>query len=669
MVPVVSGRRHNRRPWLRWVAVVALVVALAAPRPTTAIELRADTVRPLAGADVVDLPDPDAALTPAAAAAAFAAGRGVSLQGPVVNVPNPLQRHWLSLEIANAGESAATWHLATRIPFRPDVAVFLVRANGSVEPLLESGLDTPWAARPVATRLLVSRGFRLAGNEHARLLIRHRSAGPGALPMSLQASARLVATAASDAAGTGMFYGLSIAALAGLSLFGLAVHNRLTLAYAGLFCLSLLLVAAIEGTAFQRLWPGWPRWNAIAAMPLGLLVCAFGLAVAAGLRDQWPGWRIGCHALAMLCLAALALVPLLPLDVLVHGVEAALMLCLLAHAIGHSASLRQVDGLGCLFVAAAIAASAIAAWAIGTLAMVSLPDWASDHPQRMIFIILVAVTVVAVPTASFRLRRAHEAALEREVEAARRDAALNSRLLETEKAYSRARDLAAMRRRELASVSHDIRQPLASLRMTLAGLASQQDPTSRKRLADAFDYLERLVRGHELDPAADDDHAVPTDKPADGEVDPYPVSLLVETLEQMFREEAEAKGLAFSCRSIDATLSVPILPLMRLLSNLVSNAVKHAAAGGVAIEAMESPQAVTLTITDTGPGMTIEDLATLRQPGRKGDASMGSGLGLAIVDEVAAATGVDIRFETPPRGGTCVRITMPTRPQPRSSAA
>ncbi|MGE0423673.1 MAG: ATP-binding protein [Reyranellaceae bacterium] len=665
----MSGRRHNRRPWLGWAVVVALIVALAAPRPTTAIELRADTVRTLTGADIVDLPDPDPTLTPAAAAAAFAAGRGASLQGPVVNVPNPLQRHWLSLEIANADESAATWHLATRIPFRPDVAVFLVRANGSVEPLLESGLDTPWAARPVATRLLVSRSFRLAGNEHARLLIRHQSAGPGALPMSLQPSARLVATAASDAAGTGMFYGLSMAALAGLSLFGLAIRNRLTLAYAGLFCLSLLLVAAIEGTAFQHLWPGWPRWNAVAAMPLGLLVCAFGLAVAAGLRDRWPGWRIGCNALALLCLAALALVPLLPLDVLVHGVEAALMLCLLAHAIGHSAALRQLDGLGCLFVAAAIAASAIAAWAIGTLALgLALPDWASDHPQRMIFIILVAVTVVAVPTASFRLRRAHEAALEREVEAARRDAALSSRLLETEKAYSRARDLAAMRRRELATVSHDIRQPLASLRMTLAGLASQQDPTSRKRLADAFDYLERLVRGHELDPAVEDDHAVPVDKPAEGEVEPYPVSLLVETLEQMFREEAEAKGLAFSCRSVDATLSVPILPLMRLLSNLVSNAVKHTAGGSVGIGATATTQAVILEIADTGDGMTAEELAMLRQPGRKGDGSIGSGLGLAIVDEAAAALGVDVAFESPASGGTTVRVTVPARPSPSSRA-
>ena len=667
MVPVVSGQRQNPRPWRSFVAVMALLAAFAAACPAPAIELRAGEVRTIVGADVQDLPDPDAVLTPAMVATAFAAGRGVPLQGPVVNLPNPLRRHWLSLEIANAGEASVTWHLATRIAFRPDVAAFLVRADGSVEPILESGLDTPWAARPIATRLLVSRGFRLAGNERARLLIRHRSAGPGALPMSLEPSASLIATAASDAAGTGIFYGLSIAALAGLALFGVAIRNRLTLSYAALFCLSLLLVAAIEGTAFQHLWPGWPRWNALAAMPLGLVACAFGLAVAAGLRNEWSRWRVGCNALALLCLASLALVPLLPIDVLVHGVEAALMLCLLAHAIGHSVALRQFDGLGCLFVAAAIAASAIAAWAIGTLALgLALPDWASDHPQRLIFIILVAVTVVAVPTASFRLSRAHEAALEREVEAARRDAALSSRLLETEKLYSRARDLAAMRRRELATVSHDIRQPLASLRLTLARLAPQQDPATRGRLAEAFDYLEKLVRGHRLEPAADDDEPMPAG--SDGEVEPYAASLLVETLEQMFREEAEAKGLAFSCRSVDATLSVPILPLMRLLSNLVSNAVKHTAAGSVTVEATATAHAVTLQIADTGSGMAAEELATLRQPGRKGDGSTGSGLGLAIVDEASAALGIDVAFESPPSGGTSVRVTVPIRPRSHSPA-
>lgn len=648
--------------------LTAFLVALAVTRPVAAVELRPGKARTIAGSDVRDLPDPDATLTPTAAARAFAAGRGAALHGPVVNMATPLQRHWLSIEIAHAGEATATWHLATRIPFRPDVSVFLIRADGGIEPLLESGLETPFAARPVASRFLVSRGFRLAGGERAWVLIRHQSAGPGALPMTLEPSAVLVATAASDAAGTGFFYGLSIAALAGLALFGLALRSWLALAYAGLFGLALLLVAAIEGTAFQHLWHMWPRWNAVSAMAIGLQVCATGFVVAAPLRRDWPRWRFACLALAVLCAGALGLVPLVSLDVIAHVAEAALMLCLVAHGIGHAGALRQSDGLGCLFVSAAIAAGTIAAWAIGTIALgFALPEWASDQPQRLIFIVLVAVTIVTVPAASFRLRRAHEAALEREVEAARRDAALSHRLLETEKAYSRARDLAAMRRRELATVSHDIRQPLASLRMTLAGLAPQQDPASRRRLADAFDYLERLVQGHDLDTAAEDEHAEPRDQPTASEVEPYPVSLLVETLEQMFREEAEAKGLAFSCRSVDATLRIPILPLMRLVSNLVSNAVKHTAAGGVAIEATTSTQAVALTITDTGAGMTTEDLATLRRPGRRGDASTGSGLGLAIVDEVAAATGVDVRFETPPSGGTCVRITMPNHPGPGPS--
>lgn len=655
----MSERRRIVQRWRLRATLLAVLAVLIVSGRAPAIELLPGEGRTIVGADTLDLPDPAASLTPAAASDAFAAGGGVALTGSVVVVPRPLERHWLSIELVNTGERPDTWHLATRIPFRPDVSVFLARAGGGVERLIETGPDTTFGARPVATRFLVSRGFRLAPGERARLIVRHRSAEPGALPMSLEPAHRMIALAASDAAGTALFYGASIAALAGFALFSLAVRSRLGLSYAGLFTLALLLVAAIDGVAFQHIWPDWPGWNALAALPLGLLVAAAALPVAGRMREDWPRWRRACDGLAGLLLAAIALVAVVPVDVLVHLVEAGLLLGIAAHAVVHASLIRRSEGLGWLFAGGAVAAAMIAVWAIATVALgEALPGWLSDHPHRLIFIVLVADIVVTVPSVSLRMRRAHEAALLREVDAAQRDAALNSRLFETEKLYSRARDLAATRRRELAAVSHDIRQPLASLRLAVTGQGAGHDTATRQRLAEAFDYLENLVRGHQSDPETDRE-AGAQDDVADRPVEPYPVALLTGTLEQMFREEAEAKGLVFVCRPVDALLDKPILPLLRLFSNLVSNAVKHTATGTVTISADIAPAAVIVEVSDTGPGMSPQTLAEMRQPARKAPASTGSGLGLAIVDDVAAALGLTVAFDSAASGGTRVRVTLP----------
>ncbi len=54
-----------------------------------------------------------------------------------------------------------------------------------------------------------------------------------------------------------------------------------------------------------------------------------------------------------------------------------------------------------------------------------------------------------------------------------------------------------------------------------------------------------------------------------------PLSLVTGTVDQVFREEAVAKGLKFACTGTDDQIAVPVLPLLRLVSNLTSNAVKY----------------------------------------------------------------------------------------------
>ena len=109
----------------------------------------------------------------------------------------------------------------------------------------------------------------------------------------------------------------------------------------------------------------------------------------------------------------------------------------------------------------------------------------------------------------------------------------------------------------------------------------------------------------------------------------------------------------------DAVIERPVLPMLRLIANLTSNAIKHTAAGEVRVAAGPAEGAAAFVeVADTGPGLSAEDLARLRQPGIKGEASEGSGWGLAIVDDLAAKLGAQVEFHTAPGAGMRVRILI-----------
>ncbi|MCA8934327.1 MAG: HAMP domain-containing histidine kinase, partial [Rhodospirillaceae bacterium] len=328
---------------------------------------------------------------------------------------------------------------------------------------------------------------------------------------------------------------------------------------------------------------------------------------------------------------------------------------------------RQLPTAGWLIVSGAVAAAVLAGGAMVALVLeLDLPGVVADQPQRLIFLIFAVTIMAVVPAGTLGLRRAHEAALLREIDAARREAEKNRQLFEMETRYARARDLAASRRRELQHASHDLKQPLASLRLSLDALLADRDSSTRTRLADAFDYLDGLVSGLS---ARRDDAADATAPPSAADAgdaagpaeptEPYSVTLITGTIEQMFAEEAAAKGLAFTCTGADAVIERPVLPMLRLIANLTSNAIKHTAAGEVRVAAGPAEGAAAFVeVADTGPGLSADDLARLRQPGIKGEASEGSGWGLAIVDDLAAKLGAQVEFHTAPGAGMRVRILI-----------
>lgn len=255
----------------------------------------------------------------------------------------------------------------------------------------------------------------------------------------------------------------------------------------------------------------------------------------------------------------------------------------------------------------------------------------------------------AIVRQTFGLRGQRDAAVQAELAASQEKLALAEGLLAAQKDRDRAEALAERHRSRLALTSHDMRQPLTSLRLALAE-AEREAPQLRDRLATSLDYLKSV-----LDDAIEDARPMavgPGHEPAPS-VEPVPLALIFENTRRMFETEAQQKGLALSIGTSDLIVSTDAVSLIRSLSNLVSNAIKYTATGAVSVSGSQSADGVVIAVQDTGPGLTADQIAVLRQAYRRGgEDTEGEGIGLTSVQDIAAEQGWTLTIDSTPGEGS-----------------
>ncbi len=253
----------------------------------------------------------------------------------------------------------------------------------------------------------------------------------------------------------------------------------------------------------------------------------------------------------------------------------------------------------------------------------------------------------ALAMQALALRKERDDAFEAEVAALTEQASLASKLDSMTLQHDRAVILAESRRRALAETTHDLKQPLLSLQMSL------RNKKDVEALSQGVSYLRSVVDktldGVRPNRDAPVSHEIVVDRTANlGEI--------IRNVAIMFADEAREKGLEF--RLVDSSIVVKAEPviLMRIVINLVANAIKHTTSGRVLIGARVRGENAVIEVYDTGPGMTERELQEVFQPHVSGSASSGEGLGLAIVRELANESGLDIQVQSQPSKGTVFRI-------------
>jgi PAS domain S-box-containing protein len=134
-----------------------------------------------------------------------------------------------------------------------------------------------------------------------------------------------------------------------------------------------------------------------------------------------------------------------------------------------------------------------------------------------------------------------------------------------------------------------------------------------------------------------------------------------------YSREAQRLQISLECALADDLPAVigDALALERVVTNLVHNALKFTPARGkVTISAfLRREREVVVAVTDTGPGMTTEDIAVVFEKYRtakKDRKREGSGLGLFIVKALVEAHEGRIEVESTPGAGTCMSVVLPT---------
>ena len=238
----------------------------------------------------------------------------------------------------------------------------------------------------------------------------------------------------------------------------------------------------------------------------------------------------------------------------------------------------------------------------------------------------------------------------------------------TDRQLQKAKDVAEAanlaKSRYVVGISHELRSPLNAI-LGYAQLLERDTAISSHRrdhiriIRRSGEHLAGLIEG-----------LLDISKIEAGRIEIYRDEVrLPEFLQQlvnMFRLQAEAKGIAFSFiipERLPEVVYTDERRLRQILINLLSNAIKFTHAGSVRLRLLRRGEIAEFEITDTGIGIADADLARIFEPferveGARAAVTPGIGLGLTITRLLTQIMGGELTVSSQPRQGSCFRVRL-----------
>lgn len=214
----------------------------------------------------------------------------------------------------------------------------------------------------------------------------------------------------------------------------------------------------------------------------------------------------------------------------------------------------------------------------------------------------------------------------------------------------------------LASASHDLAQPLHSLKLFLAAIGQEMTSESQQSLLSkavlCANNMSELFLSL-LDISKLDAGAIELDRRH------HDIAETIELMAMEFETQIREKDLQFLCSSYSCIVYSDQTIVQRVLRNLLHNALKYTKSGTITLAAEpENDGFVSISVSDTGPGIDSAELPyifdefyQINNPER--DRNRGLGLGLAIVKRFSDLLEMNVKVDSSLDSGTSFNIFLP----------
>ncbi len=269
----------RRWVWLAlWVCLSGLWGGAGAAEPgshapaSPAVQLESDVAGTLIGRQMHYLEDPAGTLTLAQVLAM--PERFARSTQPIPNFSFTHSVYWFHVRLENRNSPEPHWLLETQYPLLDHFTIYALR-DGHLVGSTKGGRLLPFAQRPLKHRNVVYR-FEAAAGQSLDLYIQVRTASSLQLPLALWTPASFLAKDHEEQFAFGIYYGLLAAMLLYNLMIFLSIREISYFHYLHYISGYILVQMALNGLAYEYLWPDSPHWGA-AGLPSLIFFALIGM--------------------------------------------------------------------------------------------------------------------------------------------------------------------------------------------------------------------------------------------------------------------------------------------------------------------------------------------------------------------------------------------------------